>query len=88
MKKAAQNANSTEDKGLELSPAKDDDPDGSKLLQVTDPLERAAKFLAPLAVQAQDNILAWIAIYDVAVRRSGSILSLFGIRVFMLRAFR
>ena len=88
MKKAAQNANSTEDKGLELSPAKDDDPDGSKLLQVTDPLERAAKFLAPLAVQAQDNILAWIAIYDVAVRRSESIVSLFSVRVFMLRVFR
>ncbi|KAI0084740.1 NMDA receptor-regulated protein 1-domain-containing protein [Irpex rosettiformis] len=69
-KKAAQSANATEDKGLEPSPTKDEDPDGAKLLQVTDPLERAAKFLAPLAVQAQDNILAWIAIYDVAVRRS------------------
>ncbi len=59
-----------EDKGLELGPSKDDDPDGTKLLQATDPLERAAKFVAPLAAQAQDNVRAWVAIYDVAVRRS------------------
>ncbi|KAI0341366.1 N-terminal acetyltransferase A, auxiliary subunit [Trametopsis cervina] len=67
--KKAQPTNAAEDKGLELSPAKDDDPDGSKLLQVADSLERAAKFLSPLAAQPQDDIRAWIAIYDVAIRR-------------------
>ena len=55
---------------METGPSKDEDPDGAKMLQATNPLERAAKFVAPLAVQAQDNVLAWIAIYDVAVRRS------------------
>ncbi|KAI0766255.1 NMDA receptor-regulated protein 1-domain-containing protein [Irpex lacteus] len=69
VKKAAQGT-AVEDKGLELGPSKDDDPDGTKLLQATDPLERAAKFVAPLAAQAQDNVRAWVAIYDVAVRRS------------------
>jgi N-alpha-acetyltransferase 15/16, NatA auxiliary subunit len=67
-----QPANASEDKGIEPGPTKDDDPDGVKLLQATDPLERAAKFLGPLAVHAQANILTWIAIYDVAVRRSKS----------------
>ena len=54
----------------ELSPTKDDDPDGTKLISVADPLERAATFLRPLATLASDNIKVWIAIYDVAVRRS------------------
>lgn len=61
---------SSEDKGLEPQRAKDDDPDGKKLLQAKDTLERAAKFLAPLSTLAGDNIDTWIAIYDVAVRRS------------------
>ncbi len=59
-----------EDKGLDASPPKDDDPDGSKLLQAPEPLERAAKWLKPLNTLAAGNIEAWIAIYDVAVRRS------------------
>ncbi|KZT00643.1 NMDA receptor-regulated protein 1a [Laetiporus sulphureus 93-53] len=63
------NANVNEDKGLELPAPKDDDPDGAKLLQASDPLEKAAKFLAPLRTLAKDNIDAWIATYDVAVRR-------------------
>ena len=59
-----------EDKGLDVGPPKDEDPDGIKLLQAPDPLERAAKVLKPLATMAKDNIDAWLAIYDVAVRRS------------------
>lgn len=57
---------------MELQPPKDDDPDGMKLLKSTDRLEHAAKLLNPLATLASDNIDVWIAIYDVAVRRSTS----------------
>ncbi|KAI0689172.1 NMDA receptor-regulated protein 1-domain-containing protein [Cytidiella melzeri] len=67
--KKAQPVAAAEDKGLEPGPPKDEDLDGAKLLQSADALDRAAKFLAPLAVHAQKNILAWISIYDVAVRR-------------------
>lgn len=66
---ATASASPNEDKGLELGPAKDDDPDGMKLLQVQDLLERAAKWLAPLGTLAKGNLNAWIVIYDVAVRR-------------------
>lgn len=59
-----------DDKGLEVGPVKDDDPDGSKLLASTDGLEKAAKLLNPLSTLAPKNIDVWIAIYDVAVRRS------------------
>ena len=62
--------NSTEDKGLEPTPNKDDDPDGIKLLSVTDPLERAAKLLKPLTTLGKDRVDVWVAIYDVTVRRS------------------
>ncbi|KAI0075976.1 N-terminal acetyltransferase A, auxiliary subunit [Panus rudis PR-1116 ss-1] len=67
-KKAATN-HTSEDKGLDVGPPKDDDPDGLKLLQCTDPLERAWKFLVPLLTCAEDRVDAWVAIYDVAVRR-------------------
>ena len=67
---AAATSASGEDKGLEPAPAKDDDPEGTKLLKAGDPLERAAKFLAPLFTLAKDNVDVWTAIYDVAVRRS------------------
>ncbi len=66
----APGGNTNEDKGLELAPPKDDDADGTKLLQASDGLDRAAKFLSPLSTLTKDNIDAWIAIYDVAVRRS------------------
>ncbi len=66
----AASTNSNEDKGIEPPSTKDEDADGMKLLQCTDPLERAAKFLSPLASLTKDNIKAWIAIYDVAIRRS------------------
>ncbi|KAJ7695429.1 NMDA receptor-regulated protein 1a [Mycena rosella] len=64
----AKKGSNNDDKGLEPTP-KDDDPDGSKLLQCTDPLERAAKLLKPLVTLADTNIEVWIATYDVAVRR-------------------
>ncbi|KAJ7057790.1 NMDA receptor-regulated protein 1-domain-containing protein [Mycena amicta] len=66
-KKATQTKNN-EDKGLE-PPANDDDPDGAKLLQCSDPLERAAKLLKPLTTLAESNIEVWIAVYDVSSRR-------------------
>ncbi|KZT68345.1 N-terminal acetyltransferase A, auxiliary subunit [Daedalea quercina L-15889] len=69
VKKTAATTSTNEDKGLEPQPAKDDDPTGSKLLQASDPLERAAKLVAPLHTLAADNINAWITIYDVSVRR-------------------
>ncbi|PSR74379.1 hypothetical protein PHLCEN_2v9887 [Hermanssonia centrifuga] len=68
-KAPAASTNSNEDKGIEPPSTKDEDADGMKLLQCTDPLERAAKFLSPLASLTKDNIKAWIAIYDVAIRR-------------------
>lgn len=63
-------ANSNEDKGLEATPEKDDDPDGHKLLSATDGLERAAKLLISVTSLDKDNIDAWITTYDVAIRRS------------------
>ena len=67
--KAAHTTSSNEDKGLEPPPQKDDDLDGSKLIQEKDGLDRAAKFLAPLISLETKNIDVWIAVYDVAVRR-------------------
>jgi N-alpha-acetyltransferase 15/16, NatA auxiliary subunit len=61
-----------EDKALEPPPAKDEDPDGSKLLAAPDALELAAKFLSPIAAIVKDNFDVWIATYDVAMRRSES----------------
>ena len=66
------NSATNEDKGLDVDKPKDEDPDGSKLLQAPEPLERAAKYLKPLATMAKDNVEAWLAIYDVAVRRGPS----------------
>lgn len=59
-----------EDKGIEAPATKDDDPEGLKLLTIADPLEQATKLLNPLITLATDNIDTWIAIYDVAIRRS------------------
>jgi hypothetical protein len=67
----ANSASANEDK-LESVPAKDDDPDGLKLVSCSDPLERAAKCLNPLKTLARQNIDVWIAVYDVAIRRSES----------------
>ena len=63
-------AASTADDTVENTPAKDDDPDGVKLLGAADGLDRAAKLLQPLESLAASNIDAWLVIYDVAVRRS------------------
>jgi hypothetical protein len=64
-------ASATEDKGLDLAPQKDDDPDGVKLLTSPDPLERAWKLLSPLLRLSIKSIDLWVTIYDVAVRRGG-----------------
>ena len=62
-------ASTNEDKGLDLTPQKDDDPDGIKLLTSPEPLERAWKLLSPLLCLPTSNINVWISVYDVAVRR-------------------
>ena len=62
-------ASTNEDKGLDLTPQKDDDPDGIKLLTSPEPLERAWKLLSPLLRLPTNNINVWISVYDVAVRR-------------------
>jgi len=59
----------SEDKGLDAGPAKDDDPDGLKLLGCADPLERAAKWLRSVK-GVKRRVDVWIAVYDVSVRRS------------------
>jgi hypothetical protein len=69
---AATAAASNEDKGLDLTPMKDEDPDGIKLLTSPEPLERAWKLLLPLLRLSISNIDLWISIYDVAVRRGVS----------------
>lgn len=73
--KSAQQS-SNEDKGLEPPSAKDDDPDGLKLLsgEPTPVLDQAWKFLQPLVVlkgneSVEGNVGVWVAVYDVAVRR-------------------
>ncbi|KAF8726593.1 hypothetical protein AX14_007666 [Amanita brunnescens Koide BX004] len=60
---------SHEDKGLDAPPPKDEDPDGFKLLQSPDPLERAAKILNPLLNLSPDNIDVWFLHYDISIRR-------------------
>jgi len=62
-------ASTNEDKGLDLTPQKDDDPDGIKLLTSPEPLERAWKLLSPLLRLSIRNIEVWISVYDVAIRR-------------------
>ena len=65
------------DKELESVQPKDDDPDGLKLLGAADRLEQAYKLLHPLSTLAPTNIDVWIAIYDVAIRRSKLSLSIY-----------
>ncbi|KDQ60157.1 hypothetical protein JAAARDRAFT_174177 [Jaapia argillacea MUCL 33604] len=59
-----------EDKGLDLVPPKDDDPEGLKLVSGADHLERAHKLLAPLVSLSLNNIEVWAISFDVALRRS------------------
>ena len=61
-----------EDKALEPPSVKDEDPHGSKLLAAPDALELAAKFLNPVVAVTKDNFDVWIAVYDIAIRRSES----------------
>ncbi len=58
------------DKELDSRPKKDEDPDCLKRLGSTDPLEQAAKILQPLTTVSADLIDVWIALYDIAIRRS------------------
>ncbi|KII91268.1 hypothetical protein PLICRDRAFT_38004 [Plicaturopsis crispa FD-325 SS-3] len=67
--KKAVAAAAANDEKAEVTPPKDDDPDGMKLLLVSDGLERAAKILSPLATLASQNIEVWIVSFDVALRR-------------------
>ena len=69
---AAAATSTNEDKGLDLAPQRDDDPDGTKLLTSPEPLERAWKLLSPLLRLPIGNIDLWVTVYDVAVRRGGS----------------
>jgi len=62
-------ASTNEDKGLDITPQKDEDPDGVKLLTSPEPLERAWKLLSPLLRLSISNIDLWLSVYDVAVRR-------------------
>jgi len=48
---------------------KDDDPEGLKLLAVSNPLDVAAKLLLPLLSLRSELMDTWITSYDVAVRR-------------------
>jgi N-alpha-acetyltransferase 15/16, NatA auxiliary subunit len=68
-KKTAAATSTNEDKGLDLAPLKDEDPDGTKLLTSPEPLERAWKLLSPLLKLSIRDIDLWTSIYDVAVRR-------------------
>ncbi|KAF8639266.1 hypothetical protein AX16_010338 [Volvariella volvacea WC 439] len=68
-KKSTLQGSTNEDKGLEVPAPKDEDPDGSKLLASPDPLDKAAKFLAPLVSLAPGNSEVWLVGYDVAIRR-------------------
>ncbi|KAF9235797.1 NMDA receptor-regulated protein 1-domain-containing protein [Melanogaster broomeanus] len=58
-----------EDKGLEPPPAKDNDPDGLKLVLADDPLERASKFLDTLGQFGKDNVDVNTTIFDIATRQ-------------------
>lgn len=51
--------------------AKDDDPDGHKAISVEDPIEQAHKLLQPFFDYDHKSVDLWLAIYDVAIRRSG-----------------
>ncbi|KAH7926272.1 N-terminal acetyltransferase A, auxiliary subunit [Leucogyrophana mollusca] len=62
-------ATGPEDKGLEVPTPKDDDPEGIKLVAVTDPLERAAKLLQRVAGLVPHDVNVCFAVYDVAIRR-------------------
>lgn len=57
---------------MEVLAAKDDDPEGLKLLAVSDPLEQAAKRLLPLQQLQSNSLDTWIVTYDVAIRRRQS----------------
>lgn len=51
-------------------PPKDDDPDGSKLLNTKTPLEDALKFVQVLQQRADKRIETWFATFEIAIRQS------------------
>ena len=63
-------AKQNDDKGLEAPPARDDDPEGLKLVTADDPLERANKFLGSLGEFGKDDIDVNVTSFDVAIRQS------------------
>lgn len=63
-------AQAANDKDPEFVAPKDGDPDGMKLIGSSDVLEQASRLLHPLTTLVPDNIDVWIAVYDVAIRRS------------------
>ncbi|EIW77090.1 N-terminal acetyltransferase A, auxiliary subunit [Coniophora puteana RWD-64-598 SS2] len=68
----AQQQNTNEDKGLEPPQAKDEDPEGARLIREERPLERAQKLLAPLwadVARGVWDVETCAVAYDVAVRR-------------------
>lgn len=65
------NGAAADDKDPPPPPPKDEDPDGMKLLQANDPLERAHRFVKPLEALCPDRIGVWLALYDINVRRGG-----------------
>jgi hypothetical protein len=64
---ASQSAN--EDKGLEPPPAKDEDPLGLELLNTSEPLQLAIRWLAPFDHLSVNDKHIWALTYDVSVRR-------------------
>ncbi|KAG8706720.1 hypothetical protein FRC08_000892 [Ceratobasidium sp. 394] len=63
-KKPAPNA-----KDDEIQPPKDEDPDGLKAFSQPKPLDQALKLLRPLETLGVKDTDAWLAVYDVAMRR-------------------
>ncbi|KAG8885365.1 hypothetical protein FRB97_001440 [Tulasnella sp. 331] len=59
----------TDDKDSPPAPAKDEDPDGMKLLSVVDPLEQAMRLVKPLEDLQASDIRIWLIAYDISLRR-------------------
>ncbi|KAG8906738.1 hypothetical protein FRB99_006229 [Tulasnella sp. 403] len=50
-------------------PPKDDDPDGTKLLAVQDPLNEAAKLIRPLKELRSEDINVWLLTFDISIQK-------------------
>ncbi|KIJ63152.1 hypothetical protein HYDPIDRAFT_93055 [Hydnomerulius pinastri MD-312] len=58
-----------EDKGLDAPLAKEDDPDGLKLVVSDQKLEQAHEFLGTVVESGRDRVDVFVALFDVAIRR-------------------